>query len=271
MAENRTPTEFGILEEFGLSRNEIRTYLTVLSMGLSDAKEICSQTGIPSSKIYNLLENLENYGLIEIQESRPKKYKPLSLDHALENLRKFKRSEYDRFKAKLPTLKSILQSRSSDFKSDAIFWNITLNEEEIFNRHISRFQFVEFVAMICIDYTTLEKITRGRMGQDISLNFKEKKITTKLIIGYDSEKEKGKILDWVHQRPREIDSKNQIRLLNERISTPFGLFDLNKVILIMRHPAKQKRFLLSIYMVNKSLYNDLSPLFDSIWQRGEDI
>ena len=52
---------------------------------------------------------------------------------------------------------------------------------------------------------------------------------------------------------------------------PFGLFDLNKVILIMRHPVKQENYLLSIYMINKGLYDELSPLFDAIWERGENV
>ena len=109
------------------------------------------------------------------------------------------------------------------------------------------------------------------MAQEISLNFKKKKITTKLILGYDLPKQKAGILKWINQRPRKLDSKNQVRLIQEKITVPFCLFDLNKVILLMRHPIKPNEFLLSIYMINKSLYEDLIPYFDNIWQRGEPV
>ncbi len=272
MAEDDHLTEYEILREFGLSKNEIYTYLTVISMDLSEAKEICSKTHIPSSKIYNILEKLEDLGLIEIQQSRPKKYRPVALDLALESLRQKKREEYVGFKGKLPKLKEFLQSRIKTYETDAVFWNVTINESEIFNRHISRFRFVDFSSFICIDDNMLEKMATGKMAEEISLNFKKKKITTKLIIGYRSNQEKAKIMDWVRTRPRKIDAKNQIRILKEDIQVPFGLFDLNKVILLMRHPTKPyEDFLLSIYMVNKKLYEDLVPYFDDIWKRGEPI
>ncbi len=111
MTQEPAFTEFDILKDYGLSKNEIYTYMTVLSMDSCEAKEICLRTHIPSSKIYNILERLERFGLIEIQQSRPKKYKYVALDHALENLKELKRKEYESFREKLPKLKSYLQKK----------------------------------------------------------------------------------------------------------------------------------------------------------------
>ena len=272
MDQEQIDTEYEILKEFGLSKNEIYTYLTVLSMDLCEAKEICRRTHIPSSKIYNILDRLEYFGLVEIQQSRPKKYKPITLDSALFNLKEIKKKEYNAFKGKLPRLKNLLQGRMKIYETNSLFWNVTISESEIFNKHISRFRFVEYIGYICIDFNMLEKMTiNSKMAQEISLNFKKKKITTKLLVGYETDKQKTAILKWVQQRPRQIDAKNQIRMINEEIAVPFGLFDLNKVILLMRHPIKPNEFLLSVYMVNKTLYEDLVPYFDDIWNRGEAI
>ncbi|MHA1277409.1 MAG: TrmB family transcriptional regulator [Candidatus Helarchaeota archaeon] len=272
MNQEPNTTEYEILKDFGLSKSEIYTYLTVLSMDLCEAKDICRKIHIPSSKIYGILERLEDLGLVEIQQSRPKKYKPVTLDSALENLKLFKRREYQEFKQKIPRLKTLLQGRVKNFAETSLFWNVTINETEIFNKHISRFRFVEFIGMICIDYNMLKKMTHdSKMAEEISLNFKKKKISTKLIIGYETSVQKTFIINWIHHRPRKIDAKNQVRLINESIAVPFGLFDLNKVILLMRHPVKPNEFLLSVYMVNKSLYEDLIPYFEDIWNRGEII
>ena len=128
MTENLEQSEYEILREFGLSKNEIYTYLTVLSMDLCEAKEICTITHIPSSKIYNILDRLEALGLIEIQQSRPKKYKSISLELALESLRQIKRREYQEFKTKLPQLKTFLQRRIKTYETDSVFWNLTISE-----------------------------------------------------------------------------------------------------------------------------------------------
>ncbi len=269
MNEDKHLSEFEILKMYGLSKNEIHTYLSVISLGLCEARQICGKTRIPSSKIYNILEKLEEFGLIEIQETRPKKYQPVPLTIALDNLTKLKEKEFRWFKSKIPILRNFLKSQMTDYEVNSVFWNITIGEDEIFSRHISRFQFVEILGMICIDFSMLENMTKNsKMAEEISLDFKQKRIKTSLIICYETLTQKEKILAWINQRPRKLDANNQIRLLNEKIPVPFGLFDLNKVILLMRHPVKDE-FLCSIYMVNKQLYDDMIPYFNELWERSD--
>lgn len=53
-----------ILEKIGLSRAEIKVYLALLELGISTVGAVTKRSGIPSSNIYPILDNLASKGLI---------------------------------------------------------------------------------------------------------------------------------------------------------------------------------------------------------------
>ena len=53
-----------LLEEMGLSKNEIKIYLILLKLGFTTTGAIIKQTGIHNSKVYDGLERLTNKGLV---------------------------------------------------------------------------------------------------------------------------------------------------------------------------------------------------------------
>jgi len=52
------------LSELGLSKREAKTYLSLLELGSTTVSHIVRKTGIPSSKIYEVLERLQRKGLV---------------------------------------------------------------------------------------------------------------------------------------------------------------------------------------------------------------
>jgi len=73
------------LKELGLSPNEIKVYLLLLNIGSLSAKEISEYSGVPFSKIYIVLRNLERKGWIESIYDRPIKYIAKSPVEAVKN------------------------------------------------------------------------------------------------------------------------------------------------------------------------------------------
>ena len=53
-----------LLEEMGLSKNELKIYLILLKLGFTTTGAIIKQTGIHNSKVYDGLERLTNKGLV---------------------------------------------------------------------------------------------------------------------------------------------------------------------------------------------------------------
>lgn len=65
--------EVKILESVGLTKNEVRVYITLLQKGPSNAGNIIKYSGITSSKVYENLERLESKGLVGYTKETNKK------------------------------------------------------------------------------------------------------------------------------------------------------------------------------------------------------
>jgi sugar-specific transcriptional regulator TrmB len=75
------------LERLGLSNYEARVFVALQRLGTGTAKEVHSVADVPRSQVYGAAEELEERGLIEIQRSTPKRYRPVSIETAKGQLR----------------------------------------------------------------------------------------------------------------------------------------------------------------------------------------
>lgn len=62
------------LHNLGLTDYEIRAYISLLKAGKLTASELSETAGVPYSKIYDVLENLEKKGWIRSEGGRPAKF-----------------------------------------------------------------------------------------------------------------------------------------------------------------------------------------------------
>lgn len=70
--------------KIGLTEYEMRAYLALLQHGEMTANQISDAAEIPYSKVYEVLESLEEKGWIGSEGGRPARYYPRSLSTALE-------------------------------------------------------------------------------------------------------------------------------------------------------------------------------------------
>ena len=74
------------LERLGLSNYEARVFVALQRLGVGTAKEIHEVADVPRSQVYGAAESLEGRGLVELQQSTPKRYRPVDLDAAKRRL-----------------------------------------------------------------------------------------------------------------------------------------------------------------------------------------
>jgi sugar-specific transcriptional regulator TrmB len=75
------------MEDLGLTSYEIRVYVSLLGSGSMTAADISKRSGVPYSKIYEVLNSLEDKGWLESDSSRPQNFYPKSPSTALEATR----------------------------------------------------------------------------------------------------------------------------------------------------------------------------------------
>src|SRR3989344_2419504 len=91
-----------ILKELGLTRTEIRIYLTLLELGSSTAGSILEKSRLPNSTVHRDLNSLIEKGIINfILEGKRKVYQATNPEHFFEFIEDKKR----RFEEILPELK----------------------------------------------------------------------------------------------------------------------------------------------------------------------
>lgn len=81
-----TPERVAKLRQYGLSEYASRTYLALLDLGTAEARDISGISKVPASKIYRILEQLHEKGLVEVLPEFPRKYAPVPFSDFLDKL-----------------------------------------------------------------------------------------------------------------------------------------------------------------------------------------
>jgi sugar-specific transcriptional regulator TrmB len=84
------------LERLGLSNYAARTFVALQRLGVGTAKQIHEETDVPRSQVYGAADELADIGLVELQQSTPKRYRPVSVDAARRQLAEELKAEADR-------------------------------------------------------------------------------------------------------------------------------------------------------------------------------
>lgn len=99
-----------ILEDIGLTKNEIKIYLALLELGSTTTGPIIKKTGIHASKVYDGLERLADKGLVSyVIIANTKHFKAVNPDRILDFLEEKKNiinNQEEEIKKVLPILKS---------------------------------------------------------------------------------------------------------------------------------------------------------------------
>ena len=111
-----------ILQEIGLTQNEIKTYLALLELGEAKTGAILKPSGLNSGKIYETLDALQKKGLVsEIESSGVKKFSPANPKRVLnfleEKKEKIQQQEEDYNKV-LPELLNKINSNKAETRME---------------------------------------------------------------------------------------------------------------------------------------------------------
>lgn len=114
------------LQSFGLNQYEAKAYVSLLSIGTSNAYNISKASGIPRSRIYDILESLTNRGVVMFEETSDnvKNYTALPSEIFLERIREEWSCNYNDVEKEL----KIIESKE---KKDDIYVSTVKGEKNI--------------------------------------------------------------------------------------------------------------------------------------------
>lgn len=75
------------LEELGMTNYEAEVFIALQRLGAGTARDVAQVSDVPRPQVYSSAESLEELGLIDVQQSDPIRYRPVTIEEAKANLR----------------------------------------------------------------------------------------------------------------------------------------------------------------------------------------
>jgi sugar-specific transcriptional regulator TrmB len=70
------------LEQFGLSSYAAQTFVALASLGTATARDVSQVSSVPRTRVYDAIDELHDWGLVDVQQSSPKKFWAISAETA---------------------------------------------------------------------------------------------------------------------------------------------------------------------------------------------
>ncbi|MGB9985866.1 TrmB family transcriptional regulator [Salarchaeum japonicum] len=116
------PDAVDALTRLGLSTYEARVFVALQRLGTGTASDVAEVADVPRSQVYGAAEDLEHAGLLEVQQTTPRRYRPVSLDAARDHLRE--RFEADRDRA-FDYIESVQGELADPDENREAIWTVT--------------------------------------------------------------------------------------------------------------------------------------------------
>jgi len=280
-----------LLNDANFSTYEINAYITLISssnINPPTAKEISLESGVPSGRIYEVLEDLEKKGVIEIIDSRPKKYKAISLNKALNNLIGFQAKESKRKIGYLYDRAKILESELYDSEAlirrepSKIFWSTIYGTKSIlasYATYINEAQ-EEIILNEFINKGTLKVIPHAKLIYEPLRNAVDRGVIVKDLwcFEYDTrpltneqKKENSEVFQDLKKLQDELYGLStnihefNMKYINHKTTTYFDIFDKKRVIFKLQNPLKPYQIFACMNVIDPSLAEELRDKFLSMW------
>ena len=248
------------LSESGLNKYEAKVYLTLITEGISTAKNISDITAIPYGKVYEIINVLASKGFVIILPTKPMKCQAISPKESITSLKKNYQEKIEKFEnIVIKELEPMFAKSKRFVEPQGIFWvmkgraNINKKVEDMITK--ARKQ-------ICI-FTSENGLKRLGFHKDILEETKRNKVEI-LVAGKISENnlEDIKPLDFC-----------EFRHIDE-VPSHFISIDRNECMLIEPMPDDEEFAYgrdLAVLISNSSFTKFLDDSFMSVFSKAQTL
>lgn len=269
------------LRNVGFNKYDATAYLTLLKEGFTDANLLSKRSKIPTGKIYAVLDNLDNMGFVEVQHSRPKKYRAIEANIAFENFFMRKENEMRRelstLRKTVDDLKKALSHYSIQEEREKYFWSAAMGDEEVMKmiKNVYHEAKNEICVVVPGNIRSMEsnqfKNMFASMFHDTLLPLVKKGIRIRMIDPNPTLSEA--LREWYNSAEDEVLMQNLSEHLEVKaLDTPnrFILIDLDLVILEVNDPLSVDKIFGMVKIYDRGLSKELHAKFEEFWQNGKD-
>jgi len=262
------------LRDLGLSEYEARTYRGLLRAGATTAKELSRTSDVPMGRIYDVLNGLEQYGLVRSQAaSRPKKYVAVEPETALDRLLEDKRRE---LREKAEQYEAVVDDLIADLDVsqpvEGQFWTAAVGPEETVDLLVERLA-AATAEIVMVSPTPSFQFDLGTLGERV-LGELEAALDRGVVVSMLLTPE------LVEQLPRRVGEAYQRRLagrdafevrVSPDVTGAFHLVDETEVCIHVPNPLESGTALAMFDLKDPEFASDVRAMFEPRWAEAEPL
>ena len=108
------PETEALLEALGFTEYEAKCFVAATRVGTGTAKELSEVGDVPRARVYDCMDSLAERGLVDVQESNPKRYRVVRPQTAVATLHRAFEDRFDRLNELLPELHATARESEDD-------------------------------------------------------------------------------------------------------------------------------------------------------------
>ena len=240
---------FNLLEKLGLTEYEAKTLNTLFKLRESEAPTISRTAQVPKTRVYDVLEKLIAKDLIIEIKGRPKLYRAIDAEKAIDLLVLTKKSQLNALEAEATELKEnlIILDEKEEYGEKVM----KVKDKQDFERILGQ----ELLKATTSIHGSTEITDEHDIIHDALSKANDKNIKIKLLNSYPSKK---------------LQDSGEIRHLNHGLNA--FIIDNKKVVLAISDFKQNKPdYHFTILNEHEAIANALTHYFDAHWTKGKEF
>ena len=288
MSDNMIDDLIEFLKNANLTTYEINVYITLLNSTSLTAREISIKSNVPYGRIYDILDELKNKGMIDIFETRPKTCKSYSFNKALRNLLEYQKNENKRKTQFLYEQATKLESKFYDsdlfIKKELtkIFWSKIFGTLSIKNQYIKYIHELKedllltgFITPNIFERLSYFKDFFGGLNEAINRGVKIKYLWSfeldnramTYVEILNNRKKFGKLVSWLQKtfNLEIVEDSFEMKFIHRRIPNYFDIFDKERIIIKLQNLSIPSQIYSCLNMIDLKLAKLFRKEFLDTW------
>lgn len=253
-----------LLTQIGFTENQAKLYLTLLSIGETDAKNLSRQANVPRQAAYRTLGELQEKGLVERRIAVPQEYKAIPLKDGLAIMINQKSKEYKRI---LQEAQEFLLNHETQKRQDSKKeYNISIIEGKETIVKKTKYTIDNAASSVCICSTAQRWI---HFTSEIIENAQEalnRGVKYRVIL----ENSNGEIL-FPKEFKKILNHRNyELRIVHNQLKVNAAIFD-DREASFSFYPSKSLTESPMIWTNHSSLLIGFMDHFENLWKNSEKL
>jgi sugar-specific transcriptional regulator TrmB len=258
------------MTELGLTDYESRGYLAMIQKHDFTAAELSRISGIPRTRIYEILQKLIQKGLCVEILGGIKKYKAVAPKMALARLIEYQKAELTAKENLANSISSILQQEfiiSSTNQNPLDYIELLKDPKHVAHRFMELVEKSQNEILVFVKPPFSNPKEKLEKQTSKGIEAVQRKIVCKALYEISKGKQER---EWQFEQIDMASKAGEHSRIIESLPLKLAIFDESKVIFAMEdyHPAKGRQT--SLVIKHHALAKGLKILFDTLWKAGRD-